>query len=308
MLLYFPARERLLSEPAVPFGGPRGSRPGTASGCTAGGCRRPERPRLGHVLLLHGNAGNIGDRVTHLELLAAARGSMSWRSTTAATGAAPVPSRASRARTSTRGPHWRRSCGGRTGSIPARIVYLGKWLGGAIALELAGRLPTRGLVLQSTFTGIRDMARRHYPQLHAARGRCRTLSLPRACGSCSCLRAPLLILHGDRDEIVPLMDGQALFDAAPEPKQMHVFRGVAAQRCARARGARVGGRDRALGGSAGEAVVAGSARSAFDPGEAPLQQAALGLRAGERERAAVAAPAPATRPRRRSTSPRVECR
>ena len=37
------------------------------------------------------------------------------------------------------------------------------------------------------------------------------------------LRAPLLVLHGDRDEIVPLRQGQALFAAAPEPKQLRVF-------------------------------------------------------------------------------------
>jgi uncharacterized protein len=40
------------------------------------------------------------------------------------------------------------------------------------------------------------------------------------------LRAPLLVLHGDRDEIVPLEQGRNLFEAAPEPKRMHVFRGL----------------------------------------------------------------------------------
>lgn len=40
------------------------------------------------------------------------------------------------------------------------------------------------------------------------------------------LRAPLLSLHGEHDDIVPLRYGEALFAAAPEPKQMHVFPGV----------------------------------------------------------------------------------
>jgi uncharacterized protein len=40
------------------------------------------------------------------------------------------------------------------------------------------------------------------------------------------LRAPLLVLHGDDDEIVPLSQGRALFEAAPEPKHMHVFAGL----------------------------------------------------------------------------------
>jgi uncharacterized protein len=41
------------------------------------------------------------------------------------------------------------------------------------------------------------------------------------------LQAPLLVLHGARDPIVPLIDGEALFDAAPDPKRIEVFAGAA---------------------------------------------------------------------------------
>jgi fermentation-respiration switch protein FrsA (DUF1100 family) len=37
------------------------------------------------------------------------------------------------------------------------------------------------------------------------------------------LRAPLLVLHGSRDDIVPLMDGEELYRAAAEPKRIEVF-------------------------------------------------------------------------------------
>ena len=40
------------------------------------------------------------------------------------------------------------------------------------------------------------------------------------------LKAPLLSLHGDRDEVVPLSEGQALYEAAPEPKRLRVFEGL----------------------------------------------------------------------------------
>ena len=40
------------------------------------------------------------------------------------------------------------------------------------------------------------------------------------------LRAPLLVVHGDRDSIVPLMYGEELFTAAPEPKRLCVLPGV----------------------------------------------------------------------------------
>jgi fermentation-respiration switch protein FrsA (DUF1100 family) len=37
----------------------------------------------------------------------------------------------------------------------------------------------------------------------------------------------VLFLHGARDPIVPLIYGEALYLAAPEPKRLHVFDGVA---------------------------------------------------------------------------------
>jgi fermentation-respiration switch protein FrsA (DUF1100 family) len=37
------------------------------------------------------------------------------------------------------------------------------------------------------------------------------------------LRAPLLVRHGERDDIVPISQGRALFDTASEPKQWRAF-------------------------------------------------------------------------------------
>ena len=37
---------------------------------------------------------------------------------------------------------------------------------------------------------------------------------------------PVLILHGDKDEVVPLDAGRRLFEAAREPKQLHVIPGA----------------------------------------------------------------------------------
>ena len=136
----------------------------------------PARPApLGHVLLCHGNGGNIGDRVAHAELLVGA-GFDVLRSTTAATAAA-AGGRASRAPTATRG---RRVAAllRRDGVDATRVFYLGESLGGAVALELALEHPPAGLILQSTFTSVRDMARVHYPFIPAPRCPTRT----RACG------------------------------------------------------------------------------------------------------------------------------
>jgi uncharacterized protein len=177
-------------------------------------------PAVGHVLFLHGNAGNIGDRVPHFELLVAAGLDVlafDYRGYGRSSG-----------RPSEQGTYADASAAlaallVRPGVDPARVVYVGESLGGAIALALAVRSPPAGLVLQSTFTSIRDMARLHYRIVPRA-------LVPDAYPSLRLVpdvRARLLCLHGDRDEIVPLMYGEALFEAARCEKELVVFPGVA---------------------------------------------------------------------------------
>ena len=102
------------------------------------------------------------------------------------------------------------------------MLYLGESLGGAVALELALAHPPAGLVLLSAFTSVRDMARIHYRGVPAAVVPDAYPSLNLIAG----LRAPLLVLHGEDDMVVPVEHGRALFDAAPAPKRMRVVRGV----------------------------------------------------------------------------------
>ena len=77
-----------------------------------------------------------------------------------------------------------------------------------------------GLTDFSTCQSVRPTAARREPG-------CRDWSRPEpARGRIRRLRAPLLVLHGDRDDIVPVAQGRALFEAAPEPKRMHIFPGL----------------------------------------------------------------------------------
>jgi uncharacterized protein len=176
-------------------------------------------PSLGHVLLCHGNAGNVGDRLAHLERLSAAGWDVlafDYRGYGRSTG------RPSEHGLNLDGRAARDALLGRDGVEPSRVIYLGESLGGAVALALALELPPAGLVLQSAFTSVRDMARLHYPLIPPA-------LVPDAYPSLrliTALRAPLLVLHGARDTIVPVMHGEALLEAAPRPKRMHVFPGA----------------------------------------------------------------------------------
>jgi fermentation-respiration switch protein FrsA (DUF1100 family) len=90
-------------------------------------------------------------------------------------------------------------------------------------VELAGRETPFRLVLQSSFTSVRDMARLHYPFLPVGPLlRTRYATIERI-GS---VAAPTLIVHGDADEIVPLEHAHRLYAAATEPKRLFVVEGA----------------------------------------------------------------------------------
>jgi fermentation-respiration switch protein FrsA (DUF1100 family) len=219
-LLFLPSR-RILETPAaagLPF---RELAIDTADGERLHGwwIRSQAGPPLAHVLLCHGNAGNVGDRVLHAALLTAVGFDVllfDYRGYGRSTG------RPSEDGTRRDALAARSALLHREGVDPGRVVLLGESLGAAVALELALELPPAGLVLQSAFTSVRDMARRHYPFVPRALVPDAYPTLERI----GDLRAPLLVLHGEHDEIVPLFHGLELFEAAPEPKQLEVLPGV----------------------------------------------------------------------------------
>jgi uncharacterized protein len=103
-----------------------------------------------------------------------------------------------------------------------RVVVFGRSLGGAVAVDLARGRALAGLVLESTFSSIADLARSIVG-----------LPLPRVLANpfpsdrkIVALRAPVLFLHGDRDRVVPIRYGRALFEAAPQPKRFEVISGA----------------------------------------------------------------------------------
>jgi fermentation-respiration switch protein FrsA (DUF1100 family) len=96
------------------------------------------------------------------------------------------------------------------GISPSRLVLYGRSVGGGPATDLAARLPAAGLVLESTFTSAFVVMTRvpilpfdRFPNLRHVRE----------------VRAPILVIHGTADEVIPVSHGRRLFEVAANPKQ-----------------------------------------------------------------------------------------
>jgi fermentation-respiration switch protein FrsA (DUF1100 family) len=100
---------------------------------------------------------------------------------------------------------------------PDRIVYFGESLGAGVAVALAVERQPAGLVLRSPFTSLASMGRRHYPYLPMWD----PLLWDRfaAVDQIGQVEAPILVVAGAEDVIVPPDESRALFDAARNPKR-----------------------------------------------------------------------------------------
>ena len=106
---------------------------------------------------------------------------------------------------------------------PDRIVLFGRSLGAAVAADLAARKAAAALILESAFPSVETVARFHYGglPLHWLLGAEFRLidRLPR-------LSLPKLIIHGNKDDIIPIELGRQVFDAATPPKEWYVIQGA----------------------------------------------------------------------------------
>jgi uncharacterized protein len=172
------------------------------------------------LLWFHGNGGNIGHRSEHLKLLYEklkthvfifdyrGYGKSGGRPTEQGTYKDAVAALA-----------YLRS---RKEVHSKQIVFFGQSLGAAVATELAVRESCVALILEAPFASIRDMARIVFPYLPI--GPFLQTKYDNL-GKIKKVQAPVLVLHGDRDEIVPFDQGKQIFAAAPEPKGFYAIQG-----------------------------------------------------------------------------------
>lgn len=94
----------------------------------------------------------------------------------------------------------------------ARVVYYGMSMGTGVANGLAERRQPSAMILECGFTSMTDAAKVHYPMLPI---RFMIKDTFNSIKRISSLKAPLLVLHGEKDKTVPVEQGKAMFKAAP---------------------------------------------------------------------------------------------
>lgn len=181
--------------------------------------REPADREAPVMVFLHGNAGHIGDRAPKVRpYLEAGWGVLltSWR------GFSGNPGRPSEKGLYADG---RAALAflRRHGVVPARVVLYGESLGGAVAIHLATEEDVGAVALEAPFSSIVDVAARRFrifPTRFLVRDRFESIAkIPG-------INVPLLLVHGNRDEVIPVSLGRKLFEAASHPKQSRFIEGA----------------------------------------------------------------------------------
>jgi fermentation-respiration switch protein FrsA (DUF1100 family) len=184
-------------------------------------CRRADAAVEDPVLLFfHGNAGNLSDRAELLIELATRTPAtvfiVGYRGYGRSEGRPTEVGLYMDARAAWK--HLTDECG-----VSAdRVVIHGKSLGGAVAVDLATEAPAAGLIVESSFTSIPDMAGAHYPFVPRFLIRTQMDSLAKI----PQISIPMLFIHSRQDRVVPFRLGVELFGAAPKPKRFHEVAGA----------------------------------------------------------------------------------
>lgn len=183
----------------------------------------PAQATRGSLLFLHGNAGNISHRLDSIEQfhrLGLSVLILDYRGYGKSEGS---PSEAGTALDARSGWRWLRE----TADLPPdKIVVFGRSLGAAVAANLArelkGEARPAALILESPFRSVPELAQQLYPILPA-----RWLSRfdYDTAAYVAQSEAPVLVIHSREDDIIPFAEGEAVHEAAPEPKRLLVIGG-----------------------------------------------------------------------------------
>ena len=178
-------------------------------------------PRMPVLLFFHGNGGNLSDNIDYLALLHSGGFPIfifDYRGY-GKSGGQPLKEEdlyldARGALSYLEGLGWHRE----------RIIYFGQSMGSSVALQLALEAPPAGLVMESSFTRMSDIVRYTSTFGYYIVGWWINLDFDNI-AKIGKLRVPLLMIHGERDQVVPVQMTLRLFEQAQDPKSLFIIKG-----------------------------------------------------------------------------------
>ncbi len=163
------------------------------------------------ILFLHGNAGNLDNRIYKLNFL----GNLdinfliiSWRGYSLSDGKPTEYGLYEDAKTAVNFLL-------NKGVLEQDIILYGESLGTAVAVEIGQNKDFAGIILEAPFTSMIDVGKKHYPLFpvklllkdkYVSKNKIRNV------------KSPVLVMHGKEDKIVPFYMGKKIYDLANEPK------------------------------------------------------------------------------------------
>lgn len=174
------------------------------------------------VVFFHGNAGNLSDNLEYLNLLHS-RGFpifiFDYRGYGKSQG---VPLRENDLYQDARGAI---SYLEQQGWPHKKTIFYGQSLGSAVALQMALETPPAGLVMESSFTSMKEIVKYVSPLAYYTVGWWGIDLHFDNLAKIGRVEVPLLLIHGDEDTVVPVAMTRRLFARASVPKMLHIISG-----------------------------------------------------------------------------------
>jgi len=184
----------------------------TADGLALAAWYKPPAPGKPTLLYLHGNAGNLMGRIGRVQFFAQPGWGELFLEYRGYGGNPGTPSEDGLNQDALAALAYLA-----TQNIPStRVVLYGESLGTGVAVRLATEKPVAAVILDSPYTSVADVAQDRYWYLPAKALIKNHFEL---LARIDAIDAPLLVLQGDEDDVVPPAMGRAVYAAAQPPKQ-----------------------------------------------------------------------------------------
>jgi len=170
------------------------------------------------LVYLHGNGGSVATRADHFRMFGALGYGVFMLGYPGYGGSDGSPSERGFVDAAHRAYDFLRS----RGLQSQELVLLGESLGSSVAIQVAASREVRALILMAPMTSARDLAQERYPFVPMRQLLKDPFLSTQFIGR---VTEPLLVIHGDRDQVISLSSGEELFALANEPKAFHVVEG-----------------------------------------------------------------------------------